>query len=41
VTVLDLTANDDGVQFRGAAVVRSTVLPLLAHAANELLADAS
>jgi Uma2 family endonuclease len=41
VTILDLSANDDGVEFRGAAVVRSAVLPLLAHAANELLADAS
>ena len=41
VTVLDLPSHADGVEFRGAAVVRSTVLPLLAHAAEELLADAS
>lgn len=41
VRILDLSANDDGVEFRGAAVVRSTVLPLLAQAAEELLADAS
>ena len=41
VTVLDLPSHANGVQFRGAAVVRSAVLPLLAHAAGELLADAS
>lgn len=41
VTVLDLSSRADGVELRGAAVVRSTVLPLLAQAAEELLADAS
>jgi len=41
VTVLALSSHADGVEFRGTAVVRSTVLPLLAHAAEELLVTAS
>jgi Uma2 family endonuclease len=41
VRVLDLASHADGVEFRGATVVRSTVLLLLAYAAEELLADAS
>jgi hypothetical protein len=37
VTVFDLSSNAAGVEFRGAAVVRSNVLPMLPHPAEELL----
>jgi Uma2 family endonuclease len=37
VTVFDLSSAARGIEFRGAAVVRSAVLPLLAHTADELL----
>ena len=37
VTVFDLSSNAAGVEFRGAAVVGSNVLPMLPHPAEELL----
>jgi len=42
VTVFDLSSHAAGIEFRGAAVVRSAVLPMLPHRAEELLpTDAS
>jgi Uma2 family endonuclease len=37
LTILDLSSGAPGVEFRGTDVVRSLVLPMLAHAADELL----
>ena len=37
VTVFDLSSDATGIEFRGSAIVQSNVLPVLGHAAAELL----